>query len=130
MKKLITLLLVSAFLFAVTIIPAHAAECEQHNYMYKGRGNIYEGTGDADGCDYRVWSKYECTRCGAVDYRGAGEIKKGSHLYYSVDLGHQPHNLHEYRRCCYRCPYNYNYSSYCAGPPCQGGIDSVLPEIK
>ena len=102
MKKLITLLLVSAFLFAVTIIPAHAAECEQHNYMYKGRVNIYEGTGDADGCDYRVWSKYECTRCGAVDYRGAGEIKKGSHLYYSVDLGHQPHNLHEYRRCCYR----------------------------
>ena len=128
MKKLITLLLVSAFLFAVTIVPAGAATC-LHDEVKIGTERRVTG-GDANGCISYLFDKFQCNKCGAISYDNPRLMQQQNHVFYSTDLGHQPANKHRYMHRCYRCPYTDPYTVTCYGPPWQGGIDSVLPEIK
>ncbi|MGN0800353.1 MAG: hypothetical protein ACI4NU_07975 [Christensenellales bacterium] len=130
MKKLITLLLVSAFLFAVTIVPAHAVECEFHDEEMVGHVNVLDDY-DSENCIWHRYKRYVCQRCGNVRLEATGIVwKTQAHRLSSSDMGHLANNLHRYKRYCITgCGYSYTYTVTCYGPPCQG-IQSIWPEIK
>lgn len=127
MKKLITLLLVSAFLFAVTIIPAGAVTCWHDEERFGNGRHIMNG--DANGCISYRCTMFKCRKCGVIRYEYPRLMRQEEHVFCVTNLGHQVENEHRFMRRCCRCGYACIYTVQCDGILCQG-IETILPESE